>query len=81
METITTEILYENLLGKIFTEIKSIDIEGIYFAGQSFGGATVLETTANMIMKSTRPAILKGLICLDAWYFPLSNSTYQHLAN
>lgn len=50
-------------------------------AGHSYGGGTVLETMANLIMKNKSSPLIKGLICMDAWFFPLSSSTYSYLKN
>jgi pimeloyl-ACP methyl ester carboxylesterase len=67
---------------KVFPEVrKELPIEDIYLAGQSYGGATVLETMANLRMSNKASPLIKGLICLDAWFFPLSATTYQNLHN
>lgn len=34
---------------------------------------------ANLIKNKKDHSLIKGLICMDAWFFPLSNSTYQNL--
>lgn len=82
METVIDELFDNRLLGKVFSNCrKEIKIEEVYLAGHSYGGATVLETMANLIRKEKNNPLIKGLICLDAWFFPLSNSTYQHLVD
>jgi pimeloyl-ACP methyl ester carboxylesterase len=56
-----------------------MQIEEIFLAGHSYGGSTVLETASNLILKGKNSPLIKGLICLDAWYFPLSAATYPAL--
>lgn len=75
METILEGILEKDLLGGIFKE-KKILIERVFLAGHSYGGGTALETMANLIEKQKDHSKISGLICLDAWFFPLSQSTY-----
>jgi pimeloyl-ACP methyl ester carboxylesterase len=68
------------LLRTVFPEVgKNIGIENIFLAGQSYGGSTVLETMANLRIANKVSPLIKGLICMDAWYFPLSSTTYENL--
>lgn len=53
----------------------------MYLAGHSFGGATALETMSNLLINNKMAHLIKGVICMDAWYFPLSESTYKNLQN
>ena len=74
------EVLEGKLLNEIFADGgKNIEIEEIHFAGNSLGGATIIETMANLRMKNKVSPLVKGLICLDPWYFPLSSTTYENL--
>jgi hypothetical protein len=34
---------------------------------------------ANRIQKGKASPLIKGIICMDAWFFPLSESTYENL--
>jgi hypothetical protein len=36
---------------------------------------------ANLITKNKYVPLIKGIIGLDAWYFPLSQSTYKNLSD
>ena len=36
---------------------------------------------ANLISKNKYVPLIKGIIGLDAWYFPLSQSTYKNLVS
>ena len=51
-------------------------IDRLFLAGHSYGGATALETMANLIQNKKDYSKISGLICLDSWFFPLSQSTY-----
>lgn len=81
MDSILTDIIDHNLLDIIFNHVKKINIASIYLSGHSFGGTTALETMANRIQSNRQSELIKGLICLDAWFFPLSSSTYDNLVN
>jgi uncharacterized alpha/beta hydrolase family protein len=73
-------VLERKLLDYVFKDSGvNIEVEEIHLTGQSYGGATVLETMANLRMKKKVTPLIKGLVCIDAWYFPLSASTYEHL--
>ena len=68
------------MINIIFSEKNNrIKIEEIHFAGHSLGGATIIETMANLRMKKKVSPLVKGLICLDPWHFPLSSTTYENL--
>jgi hypothetical protein len=75
METILEQILEKDILAGIFKE-KRIIIDRVFLAGHSYGGATALETMANLIKNKKDHSKISGLICLDSWFFPLSQSTY-----
>ena len=47
--------------------------------GHSYGGATIIELMANLKKGKKVPQVIKGIICMDPWYFPLSESTYDNL--
>ena len=47
--------------------------------GHSYGGATIIEVMANLNKKNKAPKQVKGIICMDPWYFPLSETTYENL--
>lgn len=52
METVIDELFDNRLLGKVFANArKEVLIKEVYLAGHSYGGATVLETMANLIRK------------------------------
>lgn len=73
MELVLDEILENKLLDKVFNVGKEIKIEKIYLVGHSFGAATALETMASLTQQKKVSPRIKGLICMDAWFFPLSN--------
>jgi platelet-activating factor acetylhydrolase len=78
-QAVLLQLTAGNLLSRVFKEVKSLAVEEVYLAGHSFGGTTVLETLANLRRTGGRPAAVKGVIGLDAWFFPLSESTYEQL--
>lgn len=54
--------------------------EEIHLAGQSYGGGTILQTIAEMI-KLKEEHLIKSVIALDPWMFPLNEDSYEIIKN
>ena len=58
-----------------------MNLDKVYLAGHSFGSGTAMETLSYMMEQKDNIVSIKGLICLDPWFFPMSESTYQNVKN
>jgi predicted dienelactone hydrolase len=48
MEAVYSALMQGSLLKSIFPEVSDLMVREVHFAGHSFGGATCLETLANL---------------------------------
>ena len=72
MEKIYASLVNGELIGNIFPEAKGIRVKEVHFIGDSFGGATCLQTIANMENKKMDLSLLKHCLVIDLFLFPLS---------
>ena len=75
------EIIEGKLLQTVFKEVGEIRLDTVYLGGHSFGSGTILETMSTMMEKGDDLTPIKGMICLDPWFFPMSQSTYDNVKN
>jgi len=54
---------------------EDISVDEIHLCGQSYGGGTALQTLAELI-KEKKDHLIKSVIALDPWMFPLDNDSY-----